>query len=145
MSDLEDHLALVGLTHQYAWALDSRNWPMFNDCFTDDGVIKVEPVGSSMPISEHDDFAGPRFAKLDGTRHLTANHVTEIEGDEATCRCYILAHHWINGVDVEYTVEGFYVDRCRRTEQGWKIFERTLHMMRKIGSYEELVAAGDVR
>jgi 3-phenylpropionate/cinnamic acid dioxygenase small subunit len=114
---------------RYAYALDDRDWDRMRDeVFTADAVVafpEIEPlVGAEAIVA----FIGGMVAPLDGTQHLVTTATARIDGDEATARSYVRAHHYsadCPGGD-EFVAVGTYVDRLRRTPAGWRIAERTL-------------------
>ena len=90
-----------------------------------------------------DDYVPRVRGYLDGcgpTQHLLGNHRVEIEGDEASCACYVRAFHLDRerGSDLTYDMGGEYRDRLRRTPDGWRIHHRTLEVLYEAGSRDVL-------
>ncbi len=61
------------------------------------------------------------------THHFMGNRLYAIDGDSAEGEIYSINTHVIPGLDGarEYVAAGRYVDRYRRTAQGWRIAHRT--------------------
>jgi hypothetical protein len=68
---------------------------------------------------------------LDTSQHLVGNHEIQVDGDDATHRCYLQAQHVRQAATggPNYIVAGRYEDRFRRTDQGWRIVHRALVVM----------------
>ena len=76
---------------------------------------------------------------LDDSQHLVANHQVTIDGDDATCRCYLQAQHVrraanASGAGENYIIGGRYEDRMVRTAVGWRIAHRELVVMWREGN-----------
>ena len=71
------------------------------------------------------------FEPLDDSQHLVATHQVRVDGDEATCRCYLQAQHVRAGVEGgdTFLFAGRYEDRFERTSDGWRIRHRTIVRM----------------
>jgi hypothetical protein len=83
---------------------------------------------------------------LDGcgpTQHLVSNFDIAVDGDEATCACYVRAFHMGAGARAGLTWElfGNYRDRLRRTPDGWRIFKREMDVRFELGTREVLQPA----
>jgi ketosteroid isomerase-like protein len=123
---LADRQAIVDLTVDYCWALDDRDWDALDRVFTPDATAELLA-----------DLAGVEAIKarvrralepLDDSQHLVATHQVRIDGDRATCRCYLQAQHVRRGVEggENYIVAGRYEDEMVRTADGWRIARRVL-------------------
>jgi hypothetical protein len=111
LGELEDRLSITDVLYQYATGLDTRDWDVLRDCFTDDAVCDFLEFGG---VNEGKDaivaLCSGVLSGLDSSQHLIANPRVVLDGDRATSVCYFQAQ-----------------DRHRRTEDGWKIEHRTLH------------------
>lgn len=123
-----DRLAIDDLLTRYATAVDRRDWDLYRTCFTDDAVIDYTSAGGIR--GGLDEVAGwlaqvmPVFSM---TQHLVTNRAIEIAGDEARAESYFFNPLGLLGPDgkqVLYFDGGTYSDRLRRTEAGWRIYER---------------------
>jgi ketosteroid isomerase-like protein len=130
LGELEDRLAITDVLYQYATGLDSRDWDVLRDCFTDDGVCDFLEFGG---VNEGKDaivkLCSGVLSGLDSSQHLIGNPRVSLDGDRAESTCYFQAQHALTSPagGNTYLVGGRYEDRLRRTEDGWKIEHRTLH------------------
>ena len=65
---------------------------------------------------------------LSASQHLISNHQVLIDGDNATCSCYLHAQHTLHGTEGgdNYVMAGRYVDKLIRVGTEWRIVEREL-------------------
>lgn len=125
-TDLVDRMAIVDLTVRYAWALDTRRWAELDHVFTPDATAHLtEPLDSREAIKERVRRA---LEVLDASQHIVANHQIVIDGDRASCRCYLHAQHVRRTAEgsPNFVVAGHYEDQLARTVDGWRITRRDL-------------------
>lgn len=68
------------------------------------------------------------LATLDGTMHLIANHLVDVQGDVAFAETYVNAYHWATPRDDSarnFMTVTRYVDKFERRAGEWKIIRRT--------------------
>jgi hypothetical protein len=131
IQQLVDRAAISDVVHRYATGLDTHDWPMLRSIFTDEIDVDFSSVGARPGRVKADDWvesARILFAGFDATQHLSANHVHDIRGDEATCTSYMRAEHFVLTTEGEnyYTMGGYYINRLVRTPDGWKLAAVTL-------------------
>ena len=88
-------------------------------------------------MSEHDGVESiiGRIEKalrlLDASQHLIGNHQVVVDGDTATCRCYLQAQHVRAAAEggANWIVAGIYADDFVRTAEGWRIRHRALTVL----------------
>ena len=122
---LTDERAILALATGYALALDDRRWDDLAELFTPDATALyggVEHVGVAAIVAR----CRSALETLDASHHLVGTHSVELRGDESTHRCYLQAQHVRNRS--HYLVAGQYRDHCVRTEAGWRIARRELHV-----------------
>lgn len=130
LGELEDRLAITDVLYQYATGLDSRDWDVLRDCFTDDAICDYLEFGG---VNEGKDaivaLCSGVLTGLDASQHLIGNPRVVLAGDHATAACYFQAQHFLAGPagGNTYLVGGRYEDRLRRTDDGWRIEHRTLY------------------
>ena len=95
---LADVAALRRLIDQYAIAVDSRDAVGFADLFTPDAVLAVYETGDDEPALTYDGRERllevvELVSSFAATMHVMANHVADVDGDEATGLVYALCHH----------------------------------------------------
>jgi hypothetical protein len=124
---LLDRAAISDVQLRYATGLDSRDWPLYRSCFTDEMDADFTSVFGGQPRRVRADqwVAAARrlMTPLKATQHMITNHVITIDGDEATCVAYVQArHHLPNDTGAsEQNMFGYYTNRFARTPEGWKI------------------------
>jgi len=123
---LVDRAAISDVLHRYATGLDTRDWALFRSIFTDEVDMDFSSIrmkGGRVRADDWVESARVQFAGFDATQHLSANHVHDIRGDEATCTSYMRAEHFVitNEGENYYTMGGYYTNRLVRTAQGWKL------------------------
>ena len=124
---LADRQAIVELTHAYCWALDSRDWAGLDQVFLPDATADLRS-----PLLEGRDAIRTRISRaidpLDATQHAVSNHMIVVDGDRATCRCYLHAQHVRTAAEgtPNYIIAGRYEDEMVRTPDGWRISFRRL-------------------
>lgn len=143
MSDLAylfDRLELRDLVDRYATTVDRGRPDETATLFTEDGQLRIFERGKPDPVRERvgrraiaDAMKG--LGRYDVTLHVIGNHTAVIDGDTATGETYCLAHHVrdVEGPDdttvpYDYVMHIRYLDRYRRTGEGWRIELRELQV-----------------
>lgn len=127
---LTDRAELTDVIGQYCFGMDTRDWTLYRDCWTDDmSVDLIELSGSEAGIStiKTDDWVDAIkafFSEIPLSQHLKKPVKFEIDGDSATVLSIMQGKHWMPNRkgDVLSTNVGYYRDRFVRTERGWKMF-----------------------
>lgn len=124
---LADQRAIVELTHRYCWSLDSKDWAGLDTVFLADATAELRS-----PLLEGRDAIRARISRaiepLDATQHTVTNHMVTVDGDRATCRCYLHSQHVRAAAEGSplYVIAGRYEDELVRTDDGWRISFRRL-------------------
>ena len=118
---------IVSLTVRYCWALDERDWNSLSEVFSSDAYAKYG-VTEHKGIDSIIEKCQKALLPLDFSHHMVTNHVVELEGDEATCKCYFQAQHVRNSTPggVNFIIAGKYEDELTRINGEWKISSRVL-------------------
>jgi ketosteroid isomerase-like protein len=143
---LGDRQDIVDVCVRYALALDSRDWKMLATCFTEDAVANYEGRPPARGYSAIEQTCRSALDPLAASQHLLGNHLVTVGSDEAEALCYFQAQHVRAGAGgvTQLIIAGRYEDRFVRTEQGWRIAERTLKTMWIAGDEAVLgLPAGD--
>jgi len=125
--EISDRLEITDLLLRYSHAVDTKNWDAYRDVFTEDAVIDYTVFGG--PRGSVDDqvaFLSAAMGTFSNFQHMIGPPLLEIDGDTATGRtiCYNpMELTGPNGPDV-FVCGLWYVDKLRRTADGWKISER---------------------
>ena len=124
---LLDRAEISDVQLRYATGLDSRDWPLFRSCFTDEIDTDFTSVFGGEPRKVSADrwteAARRSLSGLKATQHMITNHVITVARDDATCIAYVQARHYLpndTGDDTQ-NMFGYYTNRFIRTPEGWKI------------------------
>ncbi|HET6965139.1 MAG TPA: nuclear transport factor 2 family protein [Acidimicrobiales bacterium] len=125
----DDVLALRRLADLYADAVDRRDAAALAEVFAPDGRLVVQPDGA--PVQS--EWTGAHITgileplhRYDSTFHHVGGSVLEEDGDGATGRVHLTAHHYErtgNG-PVDLVMFIVYHDRYTRGPGGWRIQDR---------------------
>jgi 3-phenylpropionate/cinnamic acid dioxygenase small subunit len=124
---LYDRMEIMDTLNRYATSVDTRDWDLFLTCYTDEMVVDMVSVGFQEPMTMRaEDFLSiirQAVLPFDSTQHLLSNHVIHIDGDRATCVCYLQAQHFREDDDGAHSllIGGYYDNRLVRTPAGWRI------------------------
>ena len=123
-----DQLAIQGVLHRYASALDNKDWPELEHVFTEEIRADFRSFGVSKIFrGRADDWAARLQSSLGGmqaTQHLMGNHRYRLQGTRrARGSTYVQATHvcpndW--GGD-RYVVGGRYDVSLDKIEGAWRI------------------------
>ncbi|MGA0970500.1 MAG: nuclear transport factor 2 family protein [Ilumatobacteraceae bacterium] len=130
-----DEAAIIRLTHDYCWALDSGDYEALRQVFTPDCTARLG--GNQSNVDEVIARVSAALGPLDDSQHMVSTHQIRrwVDGT-VTGRCYLHAQHIRTGVagGDQYIVAGRYEDRYVRTDEGWRIAERELVVMWTAGN-----------
>ena len=130
MGSPEDRAAIVQLTIDYCWALDTGDWDALREVFTPDAVTDLGEGGQD-GIEEIISRVSSALSRLDDSQHMVSTHQITIDGDTAVGRCYLHAQHIrkVTGGSPLFVVAGRYEDHYVRTSSGWRISQRRIVSM----------------
>lgn len=132
----EDEREIYRSIVRFARAMDDRDWAEIETIAAEDFTadLGTGPLGScsemiALTRSFLDD-CGP-------TQHLIANVLIDIDGDTARSRAYVADMHLGTGAleGQFFRTIGDYHDEWRRTENGWRMTQRTKHNRGHLGNY----------
>ena len=131
-SSADASVAVQQLLARFATATDVGTLEEYGGCLTDDAVILI---GDSTTRTGRAEIvaamAGSREAGLFGpgsrSVHLNGASVVVVDGDEASVSTPFLFVSAASG-SPEPVGAGRYADTCRRTDDGWRIARRHVHL-----------------
>lgn len=138
LGELLDERAITAVLHDYARALDTRDWGLLASLFVPRAVVDYSAEGGPICVGAEAVVADCQadFTGLDATQHLICNIAISLRGDSADASCYLLAWHHtaesLGGADL--ILAGGYRDRLVRAEDGWKFTRRSLQVAFQTGN-----------
>jgi 3-phenylpropionate/cinnamic acid dioxygenase small subunit len=127
-TEVSDRIEIDDLLTRYATAVDTRDWTLYESCFTTDAVIDYTASGgikgALADVRRWLSEVMPVFAV---TQHLVTNRSVALDGHTASSRSYFFNPLGLpdgRGGMTMYFDGGFYNDKLVRTEHGWRIAER---------------------
>lgn len=123
---VDDVAAIVAVTHAYCWALDTHEWDQLDGVFTPEA--EADLGGRCDGLAAIKQRVSSVLLRLRASQHMVSTHQVVVDGDRATCRCYLHAQHVreLDGADAQFVVGGRYDDELVRTDAGWRIARRSL-------------------
>lgn len=138
IEQLLDERAITAVLHDYARALDTRDWALLASLFTSTAVVDYTDEGGPVchgPGAVVADCQAD-FAGLDATQHMIGNVAIVAEGDHARASCHVQAwHHRASATDgTTLLLVGGYEDELVRFAGEWRIARRKLRVAFETGN-----------
>jgi hypothetical protein len=131
MSVYEDKADIIEIINLYGFALDSRQWDLFDRVFTQDVVAVFGPAGAGWNGLEVFKASFEEFHdRLDSHQHTMMGHLVTVDGDTAHAFSYgnwLLVREAAEGGPT-WTGTGWYDDLVVRTPDGWRIKKRVCRL-----------------
>lgn len=125
-----DVTEIIQVANRYCFAIDAHDWDVLrSDVFLPDAICDFgAQLGVREGIDDIVDVIASALTPLDGSQHLVGSHVVDVDGDTATCRCYLHGQHIRHDAEggSQFIVALIYDDQLARTSDGWRIARRTL-------------------
>jgi SnoaL-like protein len=117
---------------RYATGIDSKDWPLFRSCWTDEIDVDYGDLGHFATAEALTDLMRQIHHGMGPTYQRITNLVIKPDGNRATARSYVHALLMAIPDDSASWVEalGHYDDELVRTSDGWRIARRTTHTAR---------------
>jgi 3-phenylpropionate/cinnamic acid dioxygenase small subunit len=127
-----DKAQIAEVLNRYATGIDSKDWPLFRSCWTDDIDVDYGDLGRFTTADELTDLMTKLHDSMGPTYHRMSNFVIDVDGDRATVRSYVHAVLMLRPGDSANWVDavGHYDDVFVRTPEGWRISSRISHTAR---------------
>ena len=135
--ETNDKAAIIEVLNLYAFALDARQWDLFDLVFTEDVTAEFGPAGAGWSGLEEFKLSFERFHKtLDSHAHTMFGHLVQVDGDKAYAFSYgnwLLVRAAAEGGPT-WLGTGWYDDVLVRTEAGWRIQHRVCKLLSWTGN-----------
>lgn len=99
---LVDEHDIRKLVIAFSIGMDSRDVAMFRSAFADEVDLDIPPRAADVIVLQgkvNADVYAEQVIKLlsgfEATQHVSTNHMIQVDGDRATCVCYIHATHYL--------------------------------------------------
>ena len=86
-----DKAQITELLVSYATGIDSKDWPLFRSCWTDEVDLDYGEVGHFTDPDVFTDLFAQEHNPMGSTYHRVSNFVISVDGDTATARTYVHA------------------------------------------------------
>ena len=145
-----DKLAVAETIYRYAVGIDKRDFTLYRSIFAPQIAIDFTSYsGGHAAVMHADEWVArvrPLFTGLAATQHSMTNPIADIDGDTATCRMYMQAHHVYRPDDPTswFTIGGYYDDTLVRSDDGpagWLLTGVTLTVLWRSGDPAIMTAA----
>src|SRR3954453_9112345 len=122
-----DRSDIIEVLNLYGFALDARQWDLFDDVFTPDVHAEFGPAGTGWTDLEAIKQGFAAFhSTLDSHQHTLMGHLVRVDGEQAH------AFSWGNWLLVREAAPGgptwlgtgWYDDELVRRDRGWRIKKR---------------------
>ena len=129
-----DKAQITELLVSYATGIDSKDWPLFRSCWTDEVDLDYGEVGHFTDPDVFTDLFAQVHNPMGSTYHRLSNFVISVDGDTATARTYVHAVLMVTPDDDAMWVDfvGHYDDELVRGADGWRIRRRVTHTPRML-------------
>ena len=149
----DDKITIPETIYLYATGIDTKDFVLYRSIFADQVEIDFSSYEGSS-VTEPSILSGdqwvrnvqPLFTGLAATQHTMANPMPVINGDVATCRMYMQAHHVFEAEkpDSWFTLGGYYDDTLIRSPQsptGWLLTGVKLTVLWRQGDHSIMAEA----
>lgn len=128
MTEIEDKLAIRDLMARYSFAHNFGDIEGYVECFTEDGVIE-SPIGTVKGSAAIRQYITAREAEVceSPLRYMVTNIITNVQGDRATGKCYLLILQVLRE-GVKLVTTGVYKDEFCKIDGTWRISHRKLEL-----------------
>ncbi|WP_178114776.1 nuclear transport factor 2 family protein [Pseudomonas saliphila] len=130
MQTWQDHQDISALLIQYGCALDERDWDALARVFIADAQVDYGSLGVFYGRQAIVEVARAFIESCGPTQHLIGNIRISVDGDQAQAKCYVQATHAAQQAKDPriMTLWGEYRDLLVRSDTGWAIEKRSLHI-----------------
>jgi len=124
---LQHKVAIRTVRYQFAWALDTKDWQLFESLFTPEIDVDLSAIGAPakrMPVAELVGMFKYAF-RTEGmrTQQIYSNFMIDVAGGTARCTSYLHGQHFTPGYPggEEFQIRAAYEDRLLLQKDRWQI------------------------
>ena len=130
-----DMRAIHSVLNNYAFAIDTRDWPTFRGLFDKDSVAVYHGLGEFHGPDDILALVNGVISQCGPTQHLIGTVDIDLQDTTASVRSYLQAIHIGLGSHEgqRYTVWGEYHDRLEKRGERWVFTRRELHTLHSEG------------
>ena len=152
----DDKIMVSETIYLYAMGIDTKDFVLYRSIFADQVEVDFSSYEGSS-VTEPSLLSGdqwvrgvqPLFTGLAATQHTMTNPLPVIDGDSATCRMYMQAHHVYepDKGDSWFTLGGYYDDSLVRNDlspTGWLLTGVKLTVLWRQGDHSIMAEAREV-
>ena len=129
IQEISDRMEIEDLIVEYAHIIDQQDIDRLDEVFSAEAVIDYTVMGGPKgSLEEIKVFLKSALPAFSNTQHMISNYRIKVTGDEATGRIMCFNPMEFNMPDQGnpiFFLGLWYVDKYIRTEDGWRIQERT--------------------
>jgi hypothetical protein len=125
LQELLDRQAIGDVVLRYCRGIDRLDLELVRACYHPDATD--DHGGFVGTRDEYLDWVAGMLDRFEGTMHVVANQLVELDGDAARSETYGVAYHWGEPADDHrrnFTTGFRYVDRFERRGDEWRIAAR---------------------
>jgi 3-phenylpropionate/cinnamic acid dioxygenase small subunit len=139
----DDKEQIAEVLIRYATGIDSKDWPLFRSCWTDEIDADYQQLGRFTSADALTEVMTRLHENMGPTYHRLSNFVIAVDGDRATVRSYVQAVLMLQPDDSTNWVDatGHYDDVFVRTADDWRINERVSRTARTLTGGDLATAA----
>ena len=132
--EFSDFNEITRRRYEYAQGIDTRDFELLRSIFADEIMMDFEDYsGQPAALIRADDWvAGVKvlFTGLDSTQHVMTNPIVDVNGDEASCRMYMKAEHFLRNDQgsFDFALGGYYIDQLKKVDGRWLIHAVSLKL-----------------
>ncbi len=127
-----DKAAVIEILNLYGFALDSRQWDLFDRIFTENVTADFGPAGARWSgLADFKRSFAEFHNTLDNFQHTMMGQLAHVEGDKAYAFAYgnwLLVRETAKG-GPSWLGTGWYDDELVRTDRGWRIQRRVCRLV----------------
>ena len=127
LQEMSDRLEITELLARYCNAIDTMQWDLLDELFTEDAVIDYTATGGPRgSLPEQKEFLASTLPAVfqPGFQHLTATTIFDLDGDEARTRSVLVNPMVLENRAHVLFMGTWYVDDWVRVNDRWRIKQR---------------------